>query len=121
VVSAVTLAVAAAATPIPLSDAALLVPIQVGMLAGITLIFGVTIEAGFLSALVASAVGSAGATVAGRIIVAGLLKLIPGAETLAGPLISAGSAAALTTALGGSLYCRVGHAVRESRRRAAFA
>jgi uncharacterized protein (DUF697 family)/predicted GTPase len=100
VASAVLLAGAAAASPIPLSDAALLVPIQVGMLAGITLIFGVPIEAGFLSALVASAVGSAGTTVAGRIIVAGLLKLIPGAGTLTGPLISAGAAVTLTTTLG---------------------
>jgi uncharacterized protein (DUF697 family) len=72
--AAVALATAAAASPIPFSDAALLVPIQVGMLTSITLIFGVPIEAGFLSTLVASAVGGGGAMMAGRVIVAGLLK-----------------------------------------------
>jgi uncharacterized protein (DUF697 family) len=69
---------ATAASPIPFSDAALLVPIQIGMLTSITLIFGVPVSTAFVSTLVGSTITGAGATVAGRAIVANLLKFIPG-------------------------------------------
>jgi len=100
VASAVTLAIATAASPIPFSDAAILVPIQIGMLTSITLIFGVPVSTGFLSTLVASTITGAGATISGRAIVANLLKFIPGGGTFVGIAIAAPTAALLTTAFG---------------------
>lgn len=87
-------------TPIPFSDAALLIPTQVGMIAGITVIFGLDISKSFLTSFVSATIGSAGATVLGKTIVSNLLKLIPGVGTVAGGLISGTTAGLLTTALG---------------------
>ncbi len=100
VATACTAAFAAGATPIPFSDAAVLAPIQIGMLAAITSVFGLELSKGTLSTLVASAVGVGGATLAGRTIVVNLLKFIPGVGTVAGSAISGATAAALTAALG---------------------
>jgi uncharacterized protein (DUF697 family)/GTP-binding protein EngB required for normal cell division len=100
VMGAVSAAVAVAASPIPFSDAAALVPIQVGMMAGISAAFGLELSTGFLTTLVGSVVGAGGATLIGRTIVAGLLKCIPGVGTVAGGAISAATAGLLTTALG---------------------
>ena len=94
--------VGVAAAPIPFADAALLIPIQVGMLAGITATYGLSIGEGFLTTLVASVLGSTAATMTGRTIVSGLLKLIPGAGSIAGGAIAATTAATVTTALGES-------------------
>lgn len=88
--------------PIPFSDAALLIPTQVGMIAGITVIFGLDISKSFLTSFVSATIGSAGATVFGKMIVSNLLKLIPGVGTVAGGLISGTTAGLLTTALGGA-------------------
>lgn len=88
-----------AAVPIPLSDAVTIVPIQVAMLAGISATFGLSIDKSFLSTLIGIIAG-AGGTIAGRAIVANLLKLIPSAGSLAGGAIAATTAAAITTALG---------------------
>lgn len=86
-------------TPIPFSDAAILIPGQVGMLAHITTIFGVKIDKEFLKAIASGAGGVAGATIVGKTLVANLLKLIPGAGTIIGGAISGATASALTTAL----------------------
>ncbi len=86
-------------TPIPFSDAAVLVPIQIGMLAHITAIFGISLDKALLSSIVTSIGGSGGATFLGRYIVSNILKLIPGVGTVAGGLISGSTASILTTAL----------------------
>ena len=86
--------------PIPFSDAALLVPTQVGMIAGITVIFGMDVSKSFLTSFVTATLGSAGATVLGKTIVSNLLKLIPGVGTVTGGMISGTTAGLLTTALG---------------------
>ncbi len=100
----VALAAAAAlgvgAVPIPLADAAALVSIQVGMLARISAVYGLSFSTGFLSTLVTSAVGGAIATLTGRLFVGGLLKLFPGIGTVVGGAIAGSTAAALTTSLG---------------------
>lgn len=88
------------ASPIPFSDAALLVPAQVGMLAGISAIYGLDLGKGFLATLVSSALGAGAGTFAGRTLVANLVKMVPGAGTVAGGIISGGTAAAMTTAIG---------------------
>jgi uncharacterized protein (DUF697 family)/predicted GTPase len=87
-------------TPIPFADAALLVPAQIAMLAGITATFGLPLAEGFPTTLVASAVGGGAATLSGRAIVAAGMKLIPGAGTVAGGVISGAAAAMVTTTLG---------------------
>ena len=97
--TAATSAAAAAAVPIPFADAVLLVPIQVTMLAGISVVFGLDTSKAFLAVLVATATGATGTTLAGRAIVANLLKFIPGGQVVGGA-ISAATAATLTTVLG---------------------
>lgn len=98
--SAVAAAMAAGAAPMPFADAVAIVPIQVGMIASISAIFGLDMTTGFLTTLVTSSLGAAGGTLGGRALVGGLLKLLPGAGSLVGGVISAGVAGALTTALG---------------------
>ena len=100
VIGAATAAAAAGASPIPFSDAALLVPIQIGMLAAISASFGVELSKAFFRTLVAAMAGTTGATFAGRAIVSNLLKFIPGVGSVAGGVISATTAGGLTTALG---------------------
>ncbi len=97
---AATTAAGIGAVPIPFADALALIPVQVSMLASITAIFGVPLEQGLLATLIAGAATGSGATVAGRAIVGGLLKLIPGAGTVMGGVISAATAAAMTSAFG---------------------
>ena len=91
---------ATGAVPIPFSDAALLIPDQITMLAGITAIFGLPIEKGMIAAIVSSTLGTAGTTILGKTVVANLLKFIPGVGSVAGGAISGSTAAALTAALG---------------------
>lgn len=100
VATAVAAAAATGASPIPFSDAALLIPVQVSMIAGITAIFGLDISKSFLTAFVSSTIGTAGATVLGKTAVSNLLKLIPGVGTVAGGAISGSTAGLLTAALG---------------------
>ena len=98
-----TAAAAAAATgaiPIPFTDAAVLVPEQIGMIASITAVFGIPIEKATLTALLSATIGTVGTTVMGKTVVSSLLKMIPGVGSVAGGVISASVAAALTAALG---------------------
>jgi uncharacterized protein (DUF697 family)/predicted GTPase len=87
-------------TPIPFSDAALIVPAQVAMIAGITATYGLSFSDGFLTALLASTLTGTGATLTGRAIVGGLFKLVPGVGSVIGGAISATTAAAVTSAFG---------------------
>ncbi|MBC8060064.1 MAG: 50S ribosome-binding GTPase [Clostridiaceae bacterium] len=86
-------------TPIPFADAAILAPIQVGMIAHITTIFGVKLEKALLTSIVSSLAGVTGATFLGRTIVANLFKLFPGVGTIAGGIISGSTASIVTTGL----------------------
>lgn len=86
--------------PLPFADATLLVPTQTGMIAAITAIYGVSLDRAMITALASSLLGTAGATLAGRALAGGLLKLVPGAGTLLGGTISGGTASLITTALG---------------------
>lgn len=100
VASAVVVAATTGAVPIPFSDAALLVPEQVAMLASITAIYGIPMEKSTLIAIISSAIGTAGTTVLGKTVVSNLLKLIPAAGSVVGGAISSATAAAFTAALG---------------------
>lgn len=86
--------------PIPFADSALLIPTQVAMIASITAIYGLDINKSILTAFVSSALGTGGATIAGKTIAANLLKLVPGAGSVLGGTISGATAGVITTALG---------------------
>ena len=90
IASATTAAAGAAAVPIPFSDAAVIVPIQVGMIASLAALYGLREEAVKQAALPFVA------KVTGVFLATNLLKLIPGL----GSTINATVAAALTGAMG---------------------
>lgn len=100
VATAATLAAGEGAAPIPFADCALLIPTQIGMIASITVIFGFDVNKSIITALVSSTIGAGGATILGKTVVSTLLKFIPGAGTVAGSAISAGTAGVITAALG---------------------
>jgi uncharacterized protein (DUF697 family) len=87
---------AAAATPIPFSDAALLVPIQLGMMARIAQIYKIKFDRAALMAVASTAA----ATQLGRATFTGLLKMVPGAGSVVGGVIGAGVASTFTYAMG---------------------
>lgn len=70
------------------------------MIASITVIFGFDVNKSIITALLSSTIGTGGATVLGKTVVSNLLKLVPGGGTVAGGVISAGTAGAITAALG---------------------
>ena len=101
-VAAVT-AAGVALSPVPCSDSALLIPVQMTMLVKIINIYGIYELAHLSKELVADIViSNLGKSIAGN-----LLKLIPGAGTAVGGMINAAVATSITTALGyaGSEIC----------------
>lgn len=86
-------------TPIPFADAPILASSQVAMIAKITSIFGVSMNRALVTSVVSSVTGVSGAVYTGRAVVSNLLKLLPGAGTIVGGLISGSTAALITTAL----------------------
>ena len=96
IAAAVTGAAAAAAIPIPFSSAAVLVPIQLSMMARVAQLHGLGLDKSAILAVASTSV----ATSAGRAAAAGLLKFIPGAGTVAGGVINASVASSFTLAMG---------------------
>lgn len=96
IAAAVTAAAAAAAVPIPFSSAAMLVPIQLSMMARIAQLHGLGLDKSALLAIASTSV----ATSAGRAAAAGLLKFIPGAGSVVGGVINASVASSFTLAMG---------------------
>ncbi|MFE7065950.1 GTPase family protein [Microbacterium sp. NPDC057658] len=94
--AAATAALTVGAIPIPVADAGVLVPIQLGMMARVAAIYGVRVETATIAATAATVAVSA----AGRSAVAGLLKFIPGAGTVVGGVISGTVASTFTLAIG---------------------
>jgi uncharacterized protein (DUF697 family) len=95
VVAASAAAAGAAAAPVPMADAMLLRPIQLGMLAGITAIFGLELSNDQTRGLLRAAVGQGSMELAGKRLVKELSARVPG-----GNVINAAVAGALTGALG---------------------
>lgn len=89
-----------AAIPVPFSDAVGIVPIQIGMLAGVSAAFGLELNRAFLGSLVSGTFTAVAGTMAGRAAVGSLLKFFPGIGSGAGALISAAVAVSVTTAFG---------------------
>ncbi len=100
VASAAALAGGAGASPVPMTDAALIIPIQIGMLATISVIWGLSVDKVLLATIISGTTSGGIGTVAGRLLTANLLKLIPGAGSLVGGAINFLAAASITTVMG---------------------
>jgi uncharacterized protein (DUF697 family)/predicted GTPase len=87
------------AVPIPFSDAALLIPAQVTMMATISARYALPIDAGTVSSLAAAAALAGFASMVGRLL-ANCAKFIPGFGSLLGGAINATIAATLTAGIG---------------------
>ncbi len=96
---AVAVAAGIGATPIPIADAALLVPNQVTMISRITAAYGLPPARSKALAAAGALLLTGGATMAGRYAVTTLLKFLPGGF-IVGSAISATVAGALTKAVG---------------------
>ncbi|MBR4257719.1 MAG: 50S ribosome-binding GTPase [Kiritimatiellae bacterium] len=94
ILTATTAATTAGASPIPISDAAIITPIQVGMIGGLAALYGLKGKELSVMAMpmIARAVGTMAAS--------SLLKLIPGLGTITGAVITGAVAATLTGAMG---------------------
>lgn len=86
-------------TPIPFSDATVLVPMQIGMMAHITAIFGISMDQATALGILGAIGGTGSATYLGRLIVSNMVKFIPGIGSVAGGVISGTTASIITTAL----------------------
>ncbi|WOQ16239.1 GTPase family protein [Raineyella sp. W15-4] len=106
-------AAATGATPIPFSDATVLVPLQLAMMARISQLYQVPVDRAALMAVASTTV----ATQAGRASVTGLLKLIPGAGSVAGGAIGAAVASSFTYAMGEAWLAVVERAAAGALRR----
>lgn len=102
--NAVAVAVAATAAtgavPIPFADAPLLIGEQVTLMATICGIYGINVGKDGLKMLATTALSAGGATIVGKTVATNLLKLLPGAGTVIGGAISAGTAGLVTLAMG---------------------
>lgn len=93
-------AAATAASPIPFSDAALLIPIQTTMITSLYKANGANISQGVIDgAFKANLISGLGKSLA-RNLTGNLLKFIPGVGTIAGGTINATVSVAFTEALG---------------------
>jgi len=95
VAASVTAAAGVGAAPIPAPDAAVLLPLQLGMLARISVVFGIDLSRDSMGKLITGLVGGGGPTLVGRQLAQTLLKYVP-----AGAAINATVAGAITAALG---------------------
>lgn len=98
--------------PIPYADAPIMMGIQQQMLKQLTTIYQVDINEHQVETALSSTLGLLGAVVGGKALASSLLKLVPGAGTLLGGMISGSVGAAITTALGFA-YCQLMEAVRK--------
>ena len=89
-----------AAIPIPFLDTGAIVTIEMTMLAGISAIFGLPLNRTLFGTLITGTVSGAAGSLGRKAVLGELLKLIPGAGTLAGGALGAATAATFTTVCG---------------------
>lgn len=92
-------------TPIPFSDAPILIAAQSSMLIRITNIFGMNIEKSVIAAIIGTVTGTAGTTAIGKKIFTVLVKRLPGGAVVGGT-ISGMTAYTMTMTLG-NIYIKV--------------
>lgn len=89
-----------AATPIPLSDSAILVPMQTGMCMNILYLWGIDQYKGIIEGIMSSTIMSQAGKYIAKTLAGNIIKLIPGAGTIIGGSINAAVATTFTLALG---------------------
>jgi uncharacterized protein (DUF697 family)/GTP-binding protein EngB required for normal cell division len=109
VIAATAAAAGVGISPIPFSDAALLIPVQIGMILGIAGFFKINVAKAVISAVVGPII----TTALGRGLVGNLLKFIPGIVTVAGAAINGSTAGILTAAIGNG-FIALCHNYREN-------
>lgn len=87
-------------SPIPVSDAPLMIATQSAMMAKITSIYGVDVTKQQVETALSGVLGVTSAVIAGKTITSNLAKLLPGLGTVGGGLISGGVGMIITGALG---------------------
>nr|WP_315526800.1 GTPase [Carnobacterium maltaromaticum] len=87
-------------SPVPGSDAPLMMASQTAMIAKITSIFGVDIKKQHIETMLSSILGVYGALIVGKSLSSNLLKVVPGLGTFGGGLISGSVGMIITGALG---------------------
>jgi uncharacterized protein (DUF697 family)/GTP-binding protein EngB required for normal cell division len=98
-----TAAATVAMTPIPFSDAILIMPVQVGMILGISHAFGINVTRDMVLPVITGLSGATLGAALGRSLVSSVMKFIPVAGTAAGAALAAGVAQQVTYRLG-TLY-----------------
>ena len=93
-------ATASCAVPIPIADSVVLIGEQVAMMVAISSIYKLGLSKKTLQTLLMGTLGASGMSVVGRAFVGSAFKLMPGIGTVAGSVISASTAGALTYTLG---------------------
>lgn len=87
-------------TPIPGTDAPIMVASQLSMLTKITSIYGIDMDQQKVETALLGMLGVYGAMIGGKTIAGGIAKLLPGIGTVGGGLISGGVGMVITGALG---------------------
>ena len=103
------------AMPIPFANWPLLVAKQVAMMIAINNVFEIDVERDVLASLVNGVIEVGGASVIGKIVVSNILKLILGARTAVGGVISADTAGVITSALG-KAYIKICKEIKMGKR-----
>lgn len=98
IAAAATAAAAVGATPIPFSQAALLIPIQASLIISVLNIYGIKASGG--TGTLGNLLVTLGVQNLGRTAAANLIKMFPGAGSVIGGIINASIAASFTTAIG---------------------
>ena len=98
IAAAATAAAGVGATPIPFSDAFLLIPIQTALIVSVLQIYGLQVGGG--AGALGSLLTTLGVQNLGRATATNLIKLIPGAGSVIGGAINAAVAGSFTTAIG---------------------
>jgi uncharacterized protein (DUF697 family) len=101
----------AGAIPLPFADMFAMIGIEVAMLAKISHVFQIDIKEDGLKTLVMSALGVGGATFIGKTVAGSLFKLIPVVGPIGGAVISGGTAAVVTLAMG-EAFIQVSKAIK---------
>lgn len=98
IVAATAAAATVGASPIPFSDAAVLIPIQAGLVLAILNVYGIKYAGG--AAALAGLLSTIGVQNAGKSIAGNLIKMIPAVGSVVGGAINAAVAGAFTAAIG---------------------
>ncbi|WP_022769183.1 YcjF family protein [Butyrivibrio sp. NC2007] len=95
-----TAAAGTGAIPIPFADMPILIGEQVAMMSSICALYKIKVKKEGLKMLAVQVIGAGGTALLGKTIATNVIKMIPGAGSVAGGVISATTAGALTLSLG---------------------